>query len=96
MPFASNLSETSTTRSYKSSGRLIFKSNSNGLFWYPILNKSPKPLVINKSVLSPFLSRRAFVATVVPIFTDDILSTGILSSFFKFRIFLIPAIAASL
>lgn len=38
----------------------------------PIVNKSLKPFVINSAQGSPFLSRSAFVATVVPIRTLSI------------------------
>ncbi len=45
----------------------ITKSNIFGLDWFPMCNRSLKPLVMTRAILAPFLSRRALVATVVPI-----------------------------
>ena len=60
-----------------------------------------KPFVIKRATLSPFLSNRAFVATVVPIRIELICFVGILSYLFNFTsnfeliILLIPSVGAS-
>lgn len=48
-------------------GRLISKSKILGRDWLPILSRSLKPRVTTSALLSPSRSRRALVATVVPI-----------------------------
>lgn len=48
-----------------------------GLDWLPISRQSFNPLEISRQTLSPFRSKRALVATVVPILIDLISFVGI-------------------
>ena len=48
----------------------MWRSNSFGRAWVAIRSASRKPRVVTSSVRSPRRSRSAFVATVVPIFTQ--------------------------
>ncbi len=66
-----------------------------GRFWYAMRSWSRKPRVTKRTVGSPFLSRRALVATVVPIFTASMRSTGIASPGATSRKCRIAAMAAS-
>ena len=57
----------STTHSKIFSGRAMERSKILGLVWFPISRRSLNPAVITIAVRAPFRSKRAFVATVVPI-----------------------------
>jgi hypothetical protein len=72
-----------------------------GLDWLPISRQSLRPYEISRHTGSPFLSRSALVATVVPIRIDLIYSVGIGSPLFNSilvteeRIRLMPSVGAS-
>ena len=54
----------------------LTRSNKLGLAWFPICRRSLNPFVIASAILVPFLSSRAFVATVVPILIHSIWDTS--------------------
>ncbi|GMF03425.1 unnamed protein product [Ambrosiozyma monospora] len=68
---ALTLSSISTTVSYNTSGLATDKSKMLGLDWFPITKQSLKPLVVTRAQRAPFLSNKAFVATVVPNLKDS-------------------------
>ena len=75
-PSALTRSSISRTSVYSISGRLMSRAKRSGRVWYPILSTSAKPAVVTNNVGSPCRSRRALVATVVPILTVSIWSRG--------------------
>jgi hypothetical protein len=59
---------------------LISRSKILGRDWLPIKRTSLRPSLIRSATLSPFLSSKAFVATVVPILMLNIYEVGIFSA----------------
>ena len=74
---------------------MILSAKISALACVPISNTSLRPLLVSRSVGSPLCSKRALVATVVPILTVSILSTGIGSDGFRPKDCLMPSMAAS-
>ncbi len=58
----------------------LTKSNILGRDWLPICRRSLNPRVIKRAMCSPFLSKRALVATVVPIRIHSIMDESMSSS----------------
>lgn len=54
----------------------LTKSNIFGLDWLPMCRRSLNPLVMTRAILTPFLSSRALVATVVPMRIHSILEVS--------------------
>ena len=94
-PSAVTRSSISKTSAYSISGRSMSRAKRSGRVWYPILRTSANPAVVTKRVGSPCRSSSALVATVVPILTVSIWSSGIGSFGARSKRSLMPCTAAS-